>query len=57
MEVRDGKIFHKELPELLKKRLRRMTRQERQKLLQVLEDPEKKIGVLIEEWKIFYLAS
>ena len=33
MEVRDGKIFHKELPEMLKKRLKSMSYEERQSLL------------------------
>ena len=47
MDIKDGKIFHKELPELLRKKLRQMSYEERQKLLDVLEDPEKKIGVFI----------
>ena len=57
MDIKDGKIFHKELPDLLKRRLREMSYQERQKLLEALEDPKKKIGVLIEELKLFYLAA
>ena len=41
MDTKDGKIFQKEPPELLKKRLRQMSSKEMQKLLEILEDPEK----------------
>ena len=53
----EGKIFHKELPQLLKEKLKKMSYEERQKLLESLEKPETRIGIMIEEFKVFYLAS
>ena len=56
MDTVDGKVFHKKLPELLRKKLKNMTFHERQRLLRMLEDPAKKAGVLISENNIYYEA-
>ena len=47
MDIVNGKIFHKELPEMLTKKLKNMSFQQRQKLLEDLENPKKKTGVFI----------
>ena len=57
MDIKNGKVFHKELPNLLKEKLKKMSYQERQELLEILEDPEKRAGVFIKEFRIFYQAS
>ena len=43
MDIVDGKIFHKELPELLLQKLKKMSFIERKRLLSNLEDPKKKL--------------
>ena len=57
MDIVDGKIFHKELPAMLKEKLKKMSFLERQKLLEDLEDPSKKTGVFIREYNRYYEAK
>ena len=56
MDIIDGKIFHKELPEMLVRKLKSMSFLERKKLLEELENPQEKTGVLITEYGIYFEA-
>ena len=56
MDIIDGKVFHKELPEMLLKKLKSLSFLERKKLLEELENPQEKAGVLIKEYGIYYEA-
>ena len=56
MDIVDGKIFHREVPPMLRRKLKTMSFLERQKLLENLEDPSKKSGVMIKEYNIYFEA-
>ena len=56
MDIVNGKIFHQNLPEMLRRKLKKMSFQQRQNLLKELENPDKKTGVLIQEYNIFFEA-
>ena len=47
MDAQKGSNYGKQLPELLKDKLRKMSYEERDELLKILEDPTKRTGVFV----------
>ena len=47
MDIQKVSNCNKQLPELLKDKLRKMSYEEREELLKILEDPTKRTGVYV----------